>query len=240
MGRPLVGPQPQPRHGSQQLLPGHRCGIEHHGRAALDASRGHPPGLVPQADADRYVEALLHTIGGLLDRAKYLPPRNVDWITLKPSLLPEESSVDAAFMTLALYQYKSLPSTSPALRTAIDQAQNRFDFSAFSCPDGWRMAYRYLSPQSAEGFVRCVYDGYTNEGNLTSLAAQLSSNHRVPIETHWNTSIKRARMQFAGLSYAPMVHQLKEFRAPFTQALWNLFVDVRQRALTPTRIAAWP
>jgi hypothetical protein len=79
--------------------------------------------------------------------------------------------------------------------------------------------------------VRCVYDGYTNEGNLTSLAAQLVPGRRVPIETHWNTSTKRVRMQLAGLRHAPMVHQLKEFRAPFTQALWNLFVDVRQRGV---------
>lgn len=186
---------------------------------------------VQQADADRYVESLVRTIGGMLDRAKYLPPRNVDWVTLKPSLLPEESSVDAAFLTLALYQYKWLSSTSPHLRMAIDQTQDRFDFAAFSCPDGWRMAYRYPTPQSAEGFVHCVYDGYTNEGNLTSLAAHLVSSHRVPIETHWNTSAKRVRMQLAGLSHAPIVHSYKEFRAPFTQALWNLFVDVRQRGV---------
>ena len=186
---------------------------------------------VEQGDADRYAESLVRTIGGLLDRAKYLPPRNVDWVTLKPSLLPEESSVDAAFLMLALHQYKWLPSTSPPLRTAINQTQNRFDFPAFSCPEGWRMAYRYPTPWSAEGFVRCVYDGYTNEGNLTSLAAHLASSHRVPIETHWNTSAKRARMQLAGLSHAPVVHSYKEFRAPFTQALWNLFVDVRQRGV---------
>ncbi|MGO9115281.1 MAG: hypothetical protein ACLP9L_39210 [Thermoguttaceae bacterium] len=194
-------------------------------------------GWVQQADADRYVELLLHTIDKLLDRAKYLPPRNVDWTTLKPSLLPEESSVDAAFLTLALYQYKCLSSTSPPLRNAIDRTQNRFDFAAFSCPDGWRMACRYPTPQGVEGFVRCVYDGYTNEGNLISLAAHLVSSHRVPIETHWNTSTKRARMQLAGLGApgtpgrAPIVHQFKEFRAPFTQALWNLFVDVRQRGV---------
>ena len=93
------------------------------------------------------------------------------------------------------------------------------------------MAYRYSTPWSAEGFVHCVYDGYTNEGNLTSLAAQLVSSHRVPIETHWNTSTKRARMQLAASGHAPMVHQCKEFRAPFTQALWNLFVNVRQRGV---------
>ena len=139
----------------------------------------------------------------------------------------------------ALYQYKCLTSTSPALRLAIERTHNRFDFAAFSCPEGWRMAYRYPTSQCAEGFVRCVYDGYTNEGNLTSLAAQLVSNHRVPIETHWNTSVKRARMQLAGLGApgtlgrgrAPIVHQLKEFRAPFTQVLLNLFVDVRQRGV---------
>ncbi len=199
-------------------------------------------GWVPQVDADRYVESLLHTIGALLDRAKYLPPRNVDWTTLKPSLLPEESSVDAAFLALALYQYKCLSSTSLALRATVARTLKRFDFAAFSSPDGWRMAYRYATPGSPEGFVRCVYDGYTNEGNLTSLAAQLVPGHRVPIETHWNTSTKRARMQLAGpgapgryplvgAGHAPMVHQLKEFRAPFTQALWNLFVDVRQRGV---------
>ena len=99
------------------------------------------------------------------------------------------------------------------------------------------MAYRYPTPWCAEGFVRCVYDGYTNEGNLTSLAAQLVSGHRVPIETHWNTSTKRARMQLTEPGapgtpgHGPMVHQFKEFRAPFTQALWNLFVDVRQRGV---------
>jgi hypothetical protein len=188
-------------------------------------------GWVPQADADRYVESLVQTIGGLLDRSKYLPPRNVDWITLKPSLLPEESSVDAAFLALALYQYKCLTSTSPVLRATIDQVQNRFDFAAFSCPEGWRMAYRYATPQSAEGFVRCVYDGYTNEGNLTSLAAHLGSSHHVPIEAHWNSSTKRARMQLIEPGHAPIGHELKEFRAPFTQALWNLFVDVRQRGV---------
>ncbi len=194
-------------------------------------------GWVQQAEADGYVDLLLRTIGGLLDRAKHLPPRNVDWTTLKPSLLPEESSVDAAFLALALYQYKWLSSTSPPLRAAIDRTQIRFDFAAFSCPDGWRMAYRYATPQGAEGFVRCVYDGYTNEGNLTSLAAHLMPNHRVPIETHWNTSTKRVRMELAGLGApgtpgrAAMVHQCKEFRAPFTQALWNLFVDVRQRGV---------
>ena len=77
---------------------------------------------------------LVRTIDGLLDRARFLPPRNVNWVTLKPSMLPEESVVDAAFLLLAFHQYKSLPSISPALREAIAHAQYRFNFASFACP----------------------------------------------------------------------------------------------------------
>jgi hypothetical protein len=180
-----------------------------------------------QSEADEYVAGLTQTIGKLLDKARYLPPRNVDWVTLKPSLLPEESSVDAAFLALALHGYKSLPTTSAKLRKAIDATENRFDFAAFGCATGWRMAYRYSSAHAAEGFTPFTYDGYTNEGNLVSLAAHLAARRHVPIETYWNTSANRVR---AGTSTpAPVVHSLAEFRAPFSQALLNLFVDVRQR-----------
>ncbi len=89
---------------------------------------------IAQDEADRYVQTLLGTIDLLLDKAHYLPPRNVDWVTLKPSLLPEESAVDAAFLALALHQYKMLGSTPSALRQAIDRTENRFNFSAFAGP----------------------------------------------------------------------------------------------------------
>ena len=69
------------------------------------------------------VGLLTQTIGRLLDHSNYLPPRNVDWVTLKPSLMPEESSVDAAFLALALHRYKTLPSTPDALRKSM--AHNR-------------------------------------------------------------------------------------------------------------------
>ena len=158
---------------------------------------------VEQGEADRYVALLLRTTDRLLDQAKYVPPRNVDWVSLKPSLLPEESVVDAAFMALALHRYKSLPSTPPALRAAIAHTQNRFDFAPFECPAGWRMAYRYASPYCPAGFTCCTYDGYTNESNLTSLAAHLAEGHSVPIEKYWNSSRNRFRAGPAGSGRAP-------------------------------------
>jgi hypothetical protein len=184
-----------------------------------------------RCEADQYVAALLQSINRLLDRATHIPPRNVDWVTMKPSLLPEESSVDAAFLALALHQYKSLPATSPALRREIHETENRFDFAAFSCPSGWRMAYRYATPRCPAGFTSNTYDGYTNEGNLISLAAHLSQRHHVPIETHWNRTAYRVCASLAPMSEVPIVHAMPEFRSPFTQALWNLFVDVRERGV---------
>ncbi len=208
---------------------------------------------VEPGEADGYVALLVHTVDRLLDRARYVPPRNMDWITLKPSLLPEESVVDAAFLELAFHQYKSLSSTSPALRGAITRTEARFDFSSFACPAGWRMAYRYPSSYCREGFTAGTYDGYTNEANLTSLAAYLTPGHGVPIERHWNSSTKRVRAGLAaagalggsplmaagvpggsllvGAGRGPLVHSLREFRAPFGQALWNLFIDVRSRGV---------
>ena len=185
---------------------------------------------VTQAGADEYVGLLMQTVGRLLDRAKYLPPRNVDWVTLQPSLLPEESSVDAAFLALAMHRYKTLSSTSLPLRKVIDSVENRFDFAAFGSPSGWRMAFRYTKPDHREGcFTPYTYDGYTNEGNVVSLAAHLADRRHVPIETYWNASANRVRAQGTAPARMPVVHSLTEFRAPFTQALWNLFVDVRGR-----------
>lgn len=184
---------------------------------------------VEQVEADRHVGMLLLTINKLQDQSKYLPPRYIDWVALKPSMVPEESSVDAAFLALALHQYKSLPATPPILRDAIDKTENRFDFAAFSGPKGWCMAYRYATPYSREGFLPCTYNGYTNESGLISLAAHLSQKNHVSIEKHWNTSTYRVRAHADEPKYSPIVHSMSEFRAPFVQALWNLFVDVRQR-----------
>jgi hypothetical protein len=160
-----------------------------------------------------------------------LPSRYVDWITLMPSGLSEESSVDAAFLALALYQYESLPSTPPPLREAIGRTRNRFDFAAFASPEGWRMAYYPHSACGRDGFTGCTYNAYTNEGNLVSLAAHLTQGRSVPIETYWSLGTRRIRAGLSPSHRAPVVHPMTEFRAPFTQALWNLFVDVRQRGV---------
>jgi hypothetical protein len=186
---------------------------------------------VEKETADRYVQLLVVTIDRLLDGAQHLPPRDVDWVTLRPSLLPEESSIDAAFLALALYQYGSSPATPEPLRRAIERTRNRFDFAAFASPAGWRMSYRYQTAYGREGFVPCVYNGYTNEGNLISLAAHLTRGHAVAIETHWNSSASRVRAALVASLGEPVVHRMAEFRSPFTQALWNLFVDVRQRGV---------
>jgi hypothetical protein len=186
---------------------------------------------IEQDEADHYVQTLLATINLLLNKSHYLPPRNVDWVTLKPSLLPEESTVDAAFLALALHQYKTLSRTPTPLRHAIDNTENRFNFSAFARPNGWRMSYRCSDKYGPPGFVPFIYDGYTNEGNVISLAAHLTVQHHVPIETLWNADVMRVRKPVAKRDDAPVVHSLSEFRAPFTQALLNLFVDVRHRGI---------
>lgn len=186
---------------------------------------------VEQSEADRHVSKLIDTINQLLDHSKYLPPRYFDIITLQPSLWPEESSVDSAFLALALHQYKSLPSTPKQLREAIDRTENRLDFASFSSPKGWRMSYLYATSSTQAEFMPNAYDGYTNESELISLAAHLNRNHHVPIEKHWSTSANRVRVSLDNQVSAPIVHRMSDFRAPFVQALWNLFVDVRQRGV---------
>ena len=76
------------------------------------------------------------------------------------------------------------------------------------------MAYRYGSYRTTEGLVDLVYDGYTNEGRVISLAAHLARRGHVPIETHWNADIYRVRVPLAAGIAAPVVHRLPEFRAP--------------------------
>lgn len=186
-------------------------------------------GWVDTGASDAYVAGLLRTLNLLMDQARHLPPRNVDWVTLAPSLLPEESSVDAAFLAMALHQYKSLPTVPDALRAEIDRVENRFAFDAFSSPSGWKMAYRYASSCYGEGFSSLTYDGYTSENKVVSLAAHLSQRHHVDIGEHWNTDVYRVRAKLIDSDFAPAVHSLQQYRAPFTQALLNLFVDVRDR-----------
>lgn len=59
----------------------------------------------------------------------------------------------------------------------------------------------------------------------------MTRGHAVTIEKHWNSSASRVRAALVASQGEPVVHQMAEFRSPFTQVLWNLFVDVRQRGV---------
>jgi len=203
-------------------------------------------GWVTRSAADDYVALVVDTLGNVMDgvaatdNGGFLPPRYVDRVTLTPMVPimptmpdpgPEESSVDAAFMFLALYQYQALPTTPAALRTAIDGLLQRFNFAAFSDsvgdPVGWKLAYLYDTQTFTEG----TYDGYSGEVWLISLAAHLQRNpsFRVDIATHYHSGVKRVQDYLIDPGRAHLVHEFDEFRAPFLQWLFGLFVDVTDR-----------
>ena len=181
-------------------------------------------GWVARSDADQWLTTVVATLGTLMDSAMYLPPRYVDRVTLEPAWTDEESSVDAAFLYLALYQYRSDPGVDPSLRAAVDQLLDRFDFSVFATPGGWSMAYHESTGQFAG-----PYDGYSGEPWLISLAAHLSSTHHVGVETLYHSATLRVRDFLVDPARAHLVHASDEFRAPFLQWLLPLFVDVSDR-----------
>jgi hypothetical protein len=78
---------------------------------------------------------------------------------------------------------------------------------------------------------------------VISLAAHLATRRHVAVESYWNSDKHRVLAHLVGLQRAPAVHTLKEFRAPFSQALLNLYVDVRERGtdmFPEARLAANP
>ena len=200
-------------------------------------------GWVQQAEADRYVESLLHTIGGLLDRAKYLPPRNVDWMTLKPSLLPEESSVDAAFLTLAPVPIQVARLDFARLAYGHRSDAEPFRFRRFFLPRG--MAHGLPLPHAAQrGRVRALRLRRLYQRRQFDLAGgaarvQPSRAHRDALEHQHQAgadAIGRARgtrrgTQYSGSGSHPMVHQLKEFRRPSRRPCGTSSLNVRQRGV---------
>jgi len=188
-------------------------------------------GWVNQSDADAYVTQLVGAFNTIMDAAVYVPPRYFDSVTLAPVWAQEESSVDAAFMALALHQYKSLATTSAAMQTSIQDLVDRFNFAAFSDMQqpttGWKLAYQYGSGQFTAG----TYDGYSGEPWLISLAAQLAETNRIDIATHWNSAVFRQQESLVDADNAHLVHSFPEWRAPFLQWLLPLFVDVSQRGI---------
>ena len=147
-------------------------------------------GWVDQADADAFVTQVVASLNTNRNLTAHVPTRFIVPATAGlPGGSNEESSIDASFMALALHHYKSQPTTAAPLAASIDAVQNRFDLDAFANPSGFRLAYF-----PASGFTAGTYDGYTNEGKVISLAAEVSDDHHVPLESVWNADTHRSRV----------------------------------------------
>lgn len=190
-------------------------------------------GWVSQSDADTFASQVATSLDINLNQSNYLPTRFVNPLTASGA--SEESSIDASFIALALHNYKMQPTTSPALFNQITAVQNRFQLDSFVIASGFRKAF---SP--ATGFTGGTYDGYTNEGKVISLAAEVSDDNHVPLELLWNKDTLRSRNFLVNADDAHLTHSNSQFRAPFEQALLNLFVDTSDRGVDnyPTRSLA--
>lgn len=184
-------------------------------------------GWVTQADADAYMGQLIGSLNANRNQTTYLPSRFLDLATAAPATNHEESTIDAAFIALALHNYKSQSATSPALRDAIDALENRFDFATFVRPAAFGHGF-----VPSTGFIPFTYDGYTNENKVIALAAELSDDHHVPLASMWNKDTGRTLASLVDPDNNFLVYSFgTDYRAPFTQALLNLFVDVSDRGV---------
>ena len=192
-------------------------------------------GWVSNSESNLYVSRVVETINTLMDgviatgNGGFVPPRYIDRVCLVPDFVLEESSVDAAFIFLALYGYKSRVDVDSTLRTQIESLLARFNFKAFANPSGWKLAYLY----DTGAFTPSTYDGYSGEVWLISLAAHLQTNleYRVDIEELYHSGIRRVKTFLVDPTRTHVVHEFPEFRAPFLQWLQHLFVNVSERGL---------
>ncbi len=192
-------------------------------------------GWVTQSDADAYMGQLATSLNTNRNQTTYLPTRFLDLVTAAPVTDHEESSIDAAFMALALHNYKD-STTSPALKTTLDTLENRFDFSAFAGPGAYKQAYFQPTVQ----FGCCTYSGYTNENKVIALAGALSTAHNVPLASMWNKDTGRTLASLTDPDNYLTYSFGTDYRASFAQALLNLFADTSQRGADnyPTRSLA--
>jgi hypothetical protein len=184
-------------------------------------------GWVTQSEADTYMGQLVTSLNTNRNQTTYLPTRFLDFVTAAPVTDGEESTIDAAFIALALHNYKSQTATPLALRTAIDTLENRFDFSAFDGPGAYNQAYF-----AGSGFSPFTYSGFTNENKVIALAGELSEAHHVPLESMWNKDTGRVLASLVDPNEKYLVYSFgTDYRAPFVQALANLFVDTSDRGV---------
>jgi PEP-CTERM motif len=185
-------------------------------------------GWVTQSDADAYMGQLVTSLNTNRNQTTYVPTRFLDLVTAAPVTDHEESSIDASFIALALHNYKSQPDTPAALRDTIDDLENRFDFAAFA--GAGTGAYRQAYFQPTGQFGCCTYSGYTNENKVIALAGALSDDHNVPLATMWNKDTGRTLDYLVDPDQSNLVYSFgTDYRAPFVQALLNLFVDTSER-----------
>ncbi|GAB4108689.1 MAG: hypothetical protein Kow00105_16300 [Phycisphaeraceae bacterium] len=188
-------------------------------------------GWVTRAEADAFVQATVNTLNSTMDNTiaagdgGFLPPRYIDRATFTSAAPYEESSIDSAFMFLALYQYKSQAGTSAGLRANIETLLDRFNFAAFSSFNGWRMAWF----NNTHTFTNATYDGYGGENWVISLAAHLAQVNHVDITTHYNANVFRTKAHLIDPAREHLVHTFTQFRPPFVQWLFDLFVDTNDR-----------
>jgi hypothetical protein len=181
-------------------------------------------GWVSQADADAWTSTLVTSLNHNRNQTTYLPTRFLDLANSNPVTDHEESSIDAAFIALALHNYKSQPATPEPLRTQINALESRFDFSAFATAGAFRQAYFQPTGQ----FGCCTYSGYTNEHKVIALAAALADS--VPLAGQWNKDTGRVLAQLVDPDQNHLVYSFgTDYRAPFVQALLPLFVDTKER-----------
>lgn len=193
-------------------------------------------GWVTQADADAYMGQLVTSLNTNRNQTTYLPTRFLDLVTAAPVTDHEESSIDAAFMALALHNYKSQSATPAGLRTSIDTVENRFNFAAFAGPGAYKQAYFQPTGQ----FGCCTYGGYTNENKVITLAGAVNTANNVPLATMWNKDTGRVATALASPETYLTYSFGTDYRASFAQALLNLFVDTSERGADnyPTRSVA--
>jgi hypothetical protein len=184
-------------------------------------------GWVTQGEADTYMGQLVTSLNTNRNQTTFLPTRFLDFVTAAPVTDGEESTIDAAFIALALHNYKSQAATPVALRNAIDTLENRFDFSVFDGPGAYNQAYF-----SGSGFSPFTYSGFTNENKIIALAGELSDAHHVPLESMWNKDTGRVLASLVDPNEKYLVYSFgTDYRAPFVQALANLFVDTSDRGV---------
>jgi hypothetical protein len=160
------------------------------------------------------------------NQTTYLPTRFLDLVTAAPVTDHEESSIDASFIYLALHNYAGQDTTSPTLKTAIQGLEDRFNFAAFSGSGAYKQAFFQPTGQ----FGCCTYSGYTNENKVISLAGALSDTYNVPLATMWNQDTGRLLTSLTDPTQNYLVYSFDtQYRAAFSQALLNLFVDTSDR-----------